>query len=217
MTVRTIPDAVRGLTAKPVPGGGAVELSWGQEPFDGGAPITGYIVNVNGGSGSGPRSIGSTQTRYVVDGLSNGTVYSFTVQAENEVGPSKPSSRASAKPDRIPDPAADLRLRYEPGTQRQLVLTWREPKGDNPGTPVQQRDVTLSSPGGSVPGACTPAQASAQRCVFTGLTNGAQYTARVVLTNAAGPSEPRRRTPRSRTASRVSPARRGLATRAPVP
>lgn len=68
-------------------GDGKVTVSW-TEPADGGAAITGYTVTASPGGRSvtvGP------QASVVVDGLSNGTIYTFTVKATNAVGAGPPS------------------------------------------------------------------------------------------------------------------------------
>ena len=62
-------------------------------PNNQGCAITGYTVRANGGGGT---NVGGGQTSATVGGLSNGTSYTFTVIARNEVGDSAVSPASNA-------------------------------------------------------------------------------------------------------------------------
>ncbi len=77
----TAPGAPTGLTA--TPGNNSVTLSWSAPSSDGGAPLTGYVIE--GGTSPSDDSVlqnvdGSPAT---ITGLTNGTTYYFRVLAEN--------------------------------------------------------------------------------------------------------------------------------------
>ena len=76
----TVPGPPTEVTAKA--GNGSATVSFTAPVSDGGSPVTSYIVTSNPGgiTASGPRS------PIVVKGLSNGTAYTFTVQATNKIG-----------------------------------------------------------------------------------------------------------------------------------
>lgn len=82
-----VPDAPRAVTA--VAGPGLVSLNWTAPAWDGGAAITTYTVTVYAGSNLVKQS---TFTGFpaletvIVDGLANGTAYTFFVSATNRVG-----------------------------------------------------------------------------------------------------------------------------------
>ena len=71
-----------------VPGRGQVTVSWRAPTDNGGAQIIGYTVSTNPGA----RICTTIETLCVVDGLTSGKAYSFTVVATNSAGNSEPSS-----------------------------------------------------------------------------------------------------------------------------
>ena len=88
------PGAPRNLTA--VGGDGEVVLSWDAPESNGGFAITDYEYRINGRN---PWiSIGSTLTTHTVNGLVNGTEYTFRVRAVNAVGASAPSNLVEVTP-----------------------------------------------------------------------------------------------------------------------
>jgi uncharacterized repeat protein (TIGR02543 family) len=54
---------------------------------DGGSEITGYLVTASSG-----QTCATTTTSCVIDGLTNGVAYTFTVVANNQIGDSEPSA-----------------------------------------------------------------------------------------------------------------------------
>ena len=76
------------------------ELSWQAPSSDGGAPITGYVVERRTGIHWIPMKEKATTTSYTVKGLKEGNKYEFRVVAENKAGqgvPSKSSAQITTK------------------------------------------------------------------------------------------------------------------------
>ena len=81
---------------------GSVTLRWVAPSNDGGSNVVGYRIfeGTSAGAESTTPVNGTLDPAlsYVVNGLTGGTTYSFTVQAVNGVGPSASSNEASASP-----------------------------------------------------------------------------------------------------------------------
>ena len=74
-------------------GDGAASISWAAPASDGGAPITSYTVTASPG---GQMATTGGQTTAVVNGLTNGIAYTFTVTATNAAGTSSASAATGA-------------------------------------------------------------------------------------------------------------------------
>ena len=73
---------------------GNVDLSWNPPRRDGGAPITGYIIEKkpkNSPIWEEAARVEGKDTRATVPGLKDGEEYEFRVTAVNKAGPSEPS------------------------------------------------------------------------------------------------------------------------------
>jgi hypothetical protein len=174
----TAPDAPTAVTA--VPGDGSAQVSWTAPANDGGAAITGYIVTTNP-SGATCTSTGATTC--VVQPLTNGDPYTFTVTATNSVGQG-PSSAASNPVT----PAAAVVPATAPGAPTAVTgvrgngsvdVSWTAPVSDG-GAAITGYTAT-ASPGGST---CTTSGATS--CVASSLTNGVSYSFTVAASNGAG-------------------------------
>ncbi|MPV49772.1 tandem-95 repeat protein [Pseudactinotalea sp. HY160] len=143
-------------------------------PSDNGAPITGYTVAPDGAGAQD-----CPNTTCTITGLTNGTDYTFTVTAVNEVGESPPSgASAAATPDVKPGPVAPPTLTFG---DRELGVDWSPPA--NEGTPIREYQVQISpSPGGSGQESVTGDVTS---LTWTGLTNGTAYQFRARALNEA--------------------------------
>src|SRR5207253_1294540 len=103
----TVPGPPTGATA--TRGNGSATVSWTAPVDTGGTPGTGYTVTASPGGATVNVSSGSA-TSAVVSGLNNGTSYTFTVIAINNVGRGAPSA-ASAAVTPITVPSAPLNVK----------------------------------------------------------------------------------------------------------
>jgi cytochrome b involved in lipid metabolism len=157
-----IPSAPTGLVA--TPGSTQVTLSWTAT-----AGATSYIVLKAGVQAATP----STNSQ-VVTGLTNGTTYSFTVQAVNSAGASGPSAAATATPVAPASaPSTPTGLNATAGNG-QVALTWNATTGATSYQILRVGVVTAT--------AATPAYTA------TNLVNGTPYSFTVKAVNAVGTS-----------------------------
>jgi len=92
-----LPWAPFGVTANP--GDEAALVSWSRPLFDGGTPMTSYVVTpyIDGAALPSSAVSGSpAPISALVRGLRNGTRYTFTVSASNAVGTGPPSARSES-------------------------------------------------------------------------------------------------------------------------
>ena len=161
----------------------SISVYWNPPVSDGGAPILGYTVTSTPGS----FTCTTAQVSCVMNGLTNGTAYTFVVTASNGAGTSTASGR-SASTTPITVPHAPRNVVATPRLDGQSVVSWDAPNLVG-GSPIISYTVTshpdlrtctvTKARNGTVPTSCT----------VTGLTNGVIYTFDVVATNAAGDSE----------------------------
>ena len=143
---------------------------------DGGSAITGYTVTSNPGNIIG---LGSTSP-ITVTGLTNGTVYTFSVIATNANGNSSPSSASnSVTPSTFPG-APTIGTATAGNAQATVAFT---APASNGGSGITGYTVTSS------PGNITKT-GSASPITVTGLTNGTAYTFTVTAANVNGNSLP---------------------------
>ncbi len=167
------------------PGNGSVALTWTAPASDGGSAITGYRVTPYiGGTAQTPVLTGSTATSFTVNGLTNGTAYTFRVAAINAVG-TGPDSAASAPVTptgataTVPGPPTNVS--GTPGNGS-VALTWTAPSSN--GSPITGYLVTPSIAGTAQ--APVPTGSTSTSFTVTGLTNGTAYTFTVAAINAIG-------------------------------
>jgi predicted alpha-1,2-mannosidase len=87
------PEAPRDVSAEA--GDGSATVTWRQPAFDGGAPITDYVVTpYHDGTALDPITVDGEETSVVVGDLTAGAPYTFTVTAKNMTGagPESPPS-----------------------------------------------------------------------------------------------------------------------------
>lgn len=101
-TDATVPDPPTGLQATAV-SPTQIDLTWVAPGYDGGAPITGYQVEISADAGSTwgvlVPSTGSTGTSYSHTGLEPGSTRHYRVSATNAAGTGLPSNVANASTD----------------------------------------------------------------------------------------------------------------------
>jgi alpha-tubulin suppressor-like RCC1 family protein len=185
----------------------SVTLKW-NAPTGSSPPPSGYEV-LEGVAGQTPapppiNTLEITGDSYVVSGLTNGTQYSFSVEAQSSNGASQPSNILLAGPTSPPGvPSAPQDVLVSPGSG-QVGVSWSTPTsaGSDPITSYTAIDQEA--------GSCTltVSSASTNSCTVSGLTNGQRYVFSVEATNALGAG------PFSTESAAVSPS--GAISNAPV-
>jgi uncharacterized repeat protein (TIGR02543 family) len=176
VTPKTVPDAPTGVTA--VAGNGEVTITFTAPSDNGGSAISGYRVTST--PGNIVKTTDTDATTVVVTGLTNGTSYTFTVEALNAAGYGSASSASEAvTPKTVPDAPTGVTAVAGNG---QATITFTAP-ADNGGSAITGYQVT-STPGNIV----KTTDNDATTVVVTGLTNGTTYTFTVEALNAAGAS-----------------------------
>jgi Ca2+-binding RTX toxin-like protein len=167
---------------------------------DGGSPITGYNVQVRiAGVVQSTVSFGSTPTTQTITGLTNGTAYTFRVQAVNLFGVGALSTASNAvTPATVPNPPTITSVTGGVTTDAPINATvnWDAP-ADTGGAAItsytvrairMQADGVTPVAGGTVTvTGIGPAQRSR---TVPGLVAGAQYRFEVLAVNAVGTSAP---------------------------
>lgn len=159
----------------------SVRVQWAA-PSANGAAITGYVLRVVGsGGGTGEREIGNASTQDV-DGLTNGSDYTFQVGAVNaavtETGaePTFSPPSPTCTPDQVPgQPGAPVTTFGD----EQLAIRWQLPQ--NEGSPIQRLILTNTTSGESRDLGPTRTEYT-----WTGLENGTNVRFTLTAENALG-------------------------------
>jgi RHS repeat-associated protein len=171
----TVPDEPTGVQA--TAGVASAIVTWVAPPTDGGSPISRYSVVSHPGEKLGVVDAGAL--RATVSGLTNGTVYSFTVRAANAAGLGAESLRSNfVTPVGPPDAPANVQAAI--GGVAAARISWVA-GANNGGSPLTSYAVT-ASPGGQV----VTVPASTTSVVVGNLTIGTAYTFTVAATNGIG-------------------------------
>jgi titin len=160
--------------SKVAPGNGQVTVTW-MAPSAGASPITGYRVYA---ANTAARCTTSTLS-CTVTGLTNGTTYTFSVEAENSFGAGLRSYGATATPTALPSEPTSFAAAPGDG---QVTLSWQPPVSAGAG-PVTGYRATI----GQLLAGCTTSGLS---CTVTGLTNGTFYLFEVHAVNDSGEGAP---------------------------
>lgn len=151
-----------------------VSLSW-TAPDNGGSDITDYQYNINGGTWV---HTGSTNPTFNIEGLSNRTLYTFSVRAINVIGGGPDSNKLELMPTTIPGTIDNL---SGIAADNQVTLNWTSP--ENGGSTII--DYEYKQPCGN----WVKTQSTNTTFIVNGLTNGIKYTfmVRAVNINGSGP------------------------------
>uniref|UniRef100_A0A7N8YP90 non-specific serine/threonine protein kinase n=1 Tax=Mastacembelus armatus TaxID=205130 RepID=A0A7N8YP90_9TELE len=172
----------------------AVTLTWTLPEYDGGSPISGYVIERREMTGKWIR-VNKTPVldlRYRVSGLFEGNSYEFRAFAENIAGISEPSP--TSKPIKAtraitkPGPPANLKLKD--WSKSHADICWTKPTRDG-GSPILGYVVEAQKSGTAQWNRIN--KDLIKMCAYRvpGLIEGMEYRIRVRATNKVGDSEPR--------------------------
>jgi Domain of unknown function (DUF4082)/Fibronectin type III domain len=189
----TPPGAVTNVAAA-IAGHTSVSVSW-DAPSGGGPPTSYRVTPYVGSSAQTPRIVTGSPpaTSTTVTGLTEGTTYTFRVQALNDAGAGPESGPSNAVTPGTSAPSAPSGVVARPAT-RSAQVSWTESTGDSP---ISSYTITPFVGGA----AQAPVQVGGGTTTTTidGLDNGTAYSFRVKATNADGDS------PQSAPSSAVTP------------
>ncbi|ATB49056.1 fibronectin type III domain-containing protein [Corallococcus macrosporus] len=180
----TVPQAPTNVAA--VAGDAQATVTWAPPASDGGSAILEYTVHVFAGD-SEVRAVTlpASATQAVIEALTNGTAYTFTVVAENDRGPGSASTRTSPVTPFVV-PGAVSNLMAAPGNQ-EVVLTWEA--ADGKGMALTGYSVTVQAEEEDPEFQPVTVTVTETQATVGALVNGTAYTFTVVPDNghAQGP------------------------------
>ncbi|HEX4304643.1 MAG TPA: DUF4082 domain-containing protein [Solirubrobacterales bacterium] len=181
-TSPTVPGTPTGVSAKAAPI--AANVSWTAPSSDGGSAITSYKVTPYiGGVAQTPVVAEAGATSLLVEGLTGGTSYTFTVRAVNAVGAGPESSQTGAVVPTEAKPAGAPTGVTATAKSSGAILTWTAPASDGGSEITRYRITPLL---GGVAQTPTTTSSSATTGTVSGLTNDTSYTFKVQAITAAG-------------------------------
>ena len=157
-----------------VAGNSSATISWDNPPLLDLTNLEGYTV-----TGIPNGSCSTTGNNCIINGLVNGTSYTFSVVADYSAGNSSEPSASTSPIVPASPPSPPLSV-VATATSGEAAITWQEP-ASNGGSSITSYTVT-SSPGGLT---CTT---EALSCTVEGLANGTAYVFVVSASNAVGES-----------------------------
>jgi chitinase len=177
------PGAPTGVTA--ASGNQTAVVTFSPPASDGGNPINSYTVTASPGGAKAS----SVSSPIKVAGLTNGTAYTFTVTATNDVG-TGPASAASNTVIPSTVPAAPTAVRAVSGSTTtatgSLIVTFT--LGADNGSAITSQTAKCTSSNGGATETGTHSGASAGAITVASVTTGKTYTCTVTATNARGAS-----------------------------
>jgi hypothetical protein len=178
--VVTVPGPPSGPRA--TAGRGEATVSWRAPAENGGVPVTGYTVTVSSAGRVVRRIPTGTVTSVLVTGLADGAPYTFTVTAQNAVGPGRPSAPSAAV---IPSsaPGAPTAARATT-TAHAAVVKWAAPSSDG-GAAVVSYTVVVKAPGHRL--RTYVVRGATHALVVDSLSAHTTYTFAITATNRTGP------------------------------
>ncbi|XP_065941807.1 twitchin isoform X18 [Magallana gigas] len=186
------------------------DLTWDKPDFDGGNPISGYVVEKRsrGGDWVPVNSFPVKDTNFTVMGLQEGTVVEFRVAAVNDGGPGKFSK--ATPPHQVRDQVFPAGAPGQPNVEKitkdSVDLSWQKPVKDG-GKKPSAYIIEKKSKGGDWE-QCKEVSGNELMCTIPNLKEKDEVQFRVIAVNDAGPGEPSR--PTSMITVEEQPARPNL-------
>ncbi|XP_052706840.1 twitchin-like isoform X1 [Crassostrea angulata] len=186
------------------------DLTWDKPDFDGGNPISGYVVEKRsrGGDWVPVNSFPVKDTNFTVMGLQEGTVVEFRVAAVNDGGPGKFSK--ATPPHQVRDQVFPAGAPGQPNVEKitkdSVDLSWQKPVKDG-GKKPSAYIIEKKSKGGNWE-QCKEVSGNELMCTIPNLKEKDEVQFRVIAVNDAGPGEPSR--PTSMITVEEQPARPNL-------
>jgi len=163
-------------------------VTWTAPANTGGSSITGYTVQAFAGTATTPVqtvTAAGTATSATVNGLTNGTSYTFIVSATNAVGTGPASAPSNAViPAAVTVPGAPAISAVTAGNAAATV-SWAAP-ANNGGSAISMYTVRAYVGTATTVATTATALGTATSATVNGLTNGTAYTVDVFATNTAG-------------------------------
>ena len=187
-----IPDVPGAPTAAFDPAGGRINVTW-KDPGGDGTAVTAYMLEVSppptGGAAQREVPAAGATMKVLVEGLTNGTPYTFRVQAINKLDDATPgkSEFSSLSAPEVPatKPANPLQPQIADRGDGNLTVTWQQPETN--GDAIRSYDVEVTRDG-TVTGVTHIADPGVHQTTIT-TDNGPKFTFRVRAENKAGFSD----------------------------
>jgi len=180
-TPYTYPDAPTNIVADGR--NGSLVVTWSAPAYNGGSAITSYTATAftAATAGSQVTTCSTSTLSCTLGGLSNGTTYYVSMQAQNAAGLSVRSDpRVAGTPSLLP--TAPRNVAGTPGNG-QVSLSWDAPTGRG-NSAIVDYQIWYSSGSGYTEFTHDPSTATS--ATVTGLTNGTAYTFEVYAVNSDG-------------------------------
>lgn len=186
-TLATVSTAPTGLVPSGVSGSGFT-LNWNDPSTNGGAAISDYVVEINGGgfNWTPVAHSPSSSTSMDITGLNPGVKYSVRVKAVNRVGVSKVSSTLSVTTLAVLPSSPVVTLKSVTATG--AVFSWVAPA--NGGAKISDYKVEYSADGGNTWLTVSKSASTSTSLTLKNLKTKTSYLFRVSAKNSVGYSAP---------------------------
>jgi predicted phage tail protein len=165
-----------------------VLLTWVAPAFNGGAPLSDYVIQYSSDSGSSWTSFAdgiNVATQATVTGLTNGTSYVFRVASKNAAGTGEYSTNSDeVTPRRIADAPTEVVGSFG---DSQVSLQWTIPPSDG-GSAILDYVIQFSDDLGATWTTFDDGVAASPTATVVGLANGTSYVFRAAAVNVVGTS-----------------------------
>jgi titin len=167
-----------------IPRDGHLIAHWSAPSSDGGSPITGYTLEIEGGEFGwwNPKILTTCSPGCVVIGLTNGSFYRFTVTATNAIGDSETAYSVGYMPAGPPGLPSGV---YAVRGDESATIYWTAATDNNFSEITNYTAQAYTTSGSEIYGYyCS--NNSVRYCTITGLTNGTDYRFAVRAENEQG-------------------------------